>query len=90
VTQPAEPETLFLVISRCAWLIEYYESTGVSPDVLQTFRDTMAKAIKDLEALNADKDYSSPPARRLADISRTRLSPLQLRHQYALSTVSYI
>jgi hypothetical protein len=52
---------LLLVISRCAWLIEYYESTGVSPDVLQTFRDTMAKAIKDLEALNADKDYSSPP-----------------------------
>ena len=50
VTHPAEPDTLLSVIESCAWLIAYYERTGVAPESLRLLRDTMDKAINDLEA----------------------------------------
>lgn len=39
------------VIQRCAWLVEYYERTGVSPESVKTFQAARDKAINDLAAL---------------------------------------
>jgi hypothetical protein len=51
VTYPSDPESLISVINSCAWLIEYYKRSGVDPESLQLFRDTMDRAANELAAL---------------------------------------
>jgi hypothetical protein len=49
---PLERAVLLDVIQRCAWLIEYYERTGVAPESLLSFHATRDKAINALAALS--------------------------------------
>jgi hypothetical protein len=51
MTIQLDREALHEVIRRCAWLIDYYERTGVAPHSVQAFQATMDRAIDDLEAL---------------------------------------
>ncbi|WP_348262371.1 hypothetical protein P8935_21555 [Telmatobacter sp. DSM 110680] len=48
---PLQREALLDVIERCAWLIEYYENTGVAPQSVDFLRSTMQRATNDLETL---------------------------------------
>ena len=48
---PLQREALLDVIERCAWLIEYYENTGVAPQSVDFLRSTMQRATNHLETL---------------------------------------
>jgi hypothetical protein len=52
MTSPLQREALLDVIERCAWLIEYYENTGVAPQTVDFLRSTLRRAMNDLEILS--------------------------------------
>ncbi len=49
---PLKREALLDVIKRCAWLIEYYENTGVAPQTVDFLKSTMRRATDDLGILS--------------------------------------
>ena len=49
---PLQREALLDVIERCAWLIDYYENTGVALQTVDFLRSTMQRAMNDLETVS--------------------------------------
>ena len=68
MSHPSKRAELLDVIQRCAWLIEYYERTAVSPESVRALQVARDKAIHDLSTLTATDAPAAPQDGQNLDI----------------------